>query len=146
VLYWEANLDPISDDYTTDEIGAGELFDRWRGRLTDGDGWSQRLGEPWVDVWWSVTTPEIAGTYERAPFESHGYDWLVGADHFLTHFTWPMNADTGEPLNWLRLPVLDKLWRPGQGDKGGFIEEATGWKPSALQSYVNVETLVQAIR
>lgn len=144
-LYWEAHLDPMSGDYTPDEIDARELFELWRRRLDD-DGWSKRLGEPWVDIYWFVSSPDGGGTFESAPFEGHEYDWLVEGDDFLSFYTWPENAETGELLNWLRLPVRDKLWRPGQGDKGGFIQEATGWKPSALQAHVSVQTLVQAVR
>lgn len=36
-------------------------------------------------------------------------------------------------MNWARLPVMDRGWNKTAADKGGFIQEATGWKPSALQ-------------
>jgi len=35
-------------------------------------------------------------------------------------------------------------WNARRGDKGGFIQEATGWKPSILQPFVSVETLAEA--
>ena len=50
-----------------------------------------------------------------------------------------MAADeAGRQLNWLTLPVADKLWRPGRPDKGGFIHEMTGRKPAPLQPYLHV--------
>ncbi|WP_328491313.1 hypothetical protein OHS59_44295 [Streptomyces sp. NBC_00414] len=33
-------------------------------------------------------------------------------------------------LLWLRSTVLDRGWNNSTADKGGFIQEATGWKPS----------------
>lgn len=144
VLYWEANGDPISDDFTPDDIEAPALFAEWRRWLKLRDGWSKAMGEPWVDIIWFVTTTEHAGTFEGAPFQV--LEWLRDDDDFLTFFTWPVDASSREPLNWLRLPVDDKLWREARGDKGGFIQEATGWKPSPLQSYVNVDVLVKASR
>ncbi|MBC2868546.1 hypothetical protein H1R13_27335 [Streptomyces mexicanus] len=44
-----------------------------------------------------------------------------------------MHAETGERVNWMRLPVMDRGWNGTTADKGGFIQEATGWKPSPLQ-------------
>jgi len=41
------------------------------------------------------------------------------------------------------LPVQDKLWRPGQAGKGGFIQEATGWKPAILQPFVYLQSLLE---
>ena len=68
------------------------------------------------------------------------------AKDFLSFFTWPEDAETGKPLNWLELPVVDKLWRPNRADKGGFIQEATSWKPSILQPYVYLSSLERAVR
>jgi hypothetical protein len=53
-----------------------------------------------------------------------------------------MNADTGERLNLLTLPVVDKLWDHTHADKGGFIQSATGWKPSVLHPFVYLPTLM----
>ncbi|NER28870.1 MAG: hypothetical protein F6J89_14840 [Symploca sp. SIO1C4] len=60
---------------------------------------------------------------------------------FLNYFTSPVHFKTGEPLNWLSLPVVDKLWNNQRADKGGFIQEATGWKPSILQPFVYLRAL-----
>jgi len=56
----------------------------------------------------------------------------------------PVNAKTGEPLNWFALPVVDKRWNTRRADKGGFIQEHTGWKPSVLQPYVYLPSLMEA--
>jgi len=47
-----------------------------------------------------------------------------------------------EPLDWLTLPVVDKLWNARRADKGGFIQVATQWKPAILEPYVYLPTLV----
>jgi hypothetical protein len=144
-LSWELYEDPISGNYLPDEIDAEDLFQLWVERVT-GQESVRELGEGWVNVYWSVNSIP-AGVYETAPFVAHFPSLKILYNQtFLTFFTWPRNAETGEPVNWLRLPVVDKLWRDGRADKGGFIQEATGWKPSALQPLVNVETLRAARR
>ncbi len=51
----------------------------------------------------------------------------------------------------VQVDTLELFWEldgaprtPDHADKGGFIQEATGWKPSPLQPFVNVETLAAA--
>lgn len=122
-LYWEVEGDPISDDLTPDEIGSLELFRRWR----------QRYSDDVQKISWFV---QGAQTHEFAPFQGE-QDWL-------THYYWPVNADTGERANFLQLPVVDKLWRPGRADKGGFIQEALGWKPSPFQASADFAVLSRA--
>ncbi|AGJ59507.1 MULTISPECIES: hypothetical protein [Streptomyces] len=52
-----------------------------------------------------------------------------------------MNTETGEQLNWLRLPVVDQGWHATADDRGGFIQQATGWKPSPLQPTMDVRQI-----
>jgi hypothetical protein len=66
-------------------------------------------------------------------------------EHFLTHYKMPVNAETGEPINWLRLPVLDRGWSATACGKGGFIQEVTGWKPSPLQATMDVVQIGRAV-
>ena len=61
--------------------------------------------------------------------------------NFLDYYSSPIDCETGEKLNWLALPVEDKLWNSKCQNKGGFIQEATGWKPSILQPYVYLPAL-----
>jgi hypothetical protein len=136
-LDWEVEGDPISDNYTPDEISAEDLLAEWVRTRTKTD-------EGWARISWYILP-----AWENAPFGP----WK---EHFLTYFSWPVNA-RGEHLQWMRLPVEDKLWHPGgkgrtgrtvreRSDKGGFIQEATGWKPSPLQDLVHVGTLLVAAR
>ena len=136
VAYWEVSFDPISDDYIPAEIDARDLFDLWveqvRGRYPDG----------LVPISWFVVC-EANGKLERMPFQFNHCPDLPPPDDFLTFFTWPVNPMTGEPLNWLTLPVMDKRWHLERGDKGGFIQQATGWKPGILQPHVFLESLLR---
>ena len=63
---------------------------------------------------------------------------------FLSHYTWPEDPKTGDRLNWLTIPVADRHWTAGHANKGGFIQEATGWKPSILQPSLYLPGLLKA--
>lgn len=131
VLIAEPDGSSMSDDYLPEEISAEELWRLWVDRYAvtyhreDPDNY--RLGE--VPIYWTVTLPTVTGVFEAAPHTPN-----VLSKDFLSHYTHPTHAQTGEPLNWARLPVLDRAWNDTASDKGGFIQEATGWKPSPLQS------------
>ncbi|MFD0207440.1 MULTISPECIES: hypothetical protein [Saccharothrix] len=124
-LSWEITGDPISYDYTPDEIDAVDLLRLWVDRCHPDNGSERSFGPGMMCISWFVDGPE-AHHFEAAPFTAAP----LGDENFLTFYTWPAHVDTGEPLNWLTLPVRDKLWHDGQADKGGFLQEATGWKPS----------------
>lgn len=136
-LYWEVNGDPITDDYTPDEISAHELLDLWVKRL-DALTSPDVYGPGMVHISWFVAARQDA-KFEFAPFqlEKFGDDWL-------DVYTWPVDTTTRERVNFLALPVEDKLWDDSHNDKGGFIQSATGWKPSPLQPSVHVPTLLAA--
>ena len=76
------------------------------------------------------------------PFQFNHFSGEAEED-FLTVFTWPIDSATGARLNWLSLPVVDKFWNAEAARKGGFIQEATGWKPGILQPYVYLPSLLQ---
>lgn len=120
----EVNGTSISDDWLPDEISAAELFRQWNRRYVKDDGW--------VSIYWSVQGDGIG---ETAPFQP------AWGEDFLTHYTWPLNAD-GERLNWNSLPVLDGRWY-SEGTKGGFFQEHTGWKPAPFTDRVHVPTIVE---
>lgn len=130
-LGWELNGDPISDDWAPTEITAAELMRRWLRTNPD-------RGTGLVRIYWYVAGE---GIFEHAPFQRSAWPWLT--QDFLTHYTTPMDP-AGRAVNWARLPVEDKLWTPTRGDKGGFIQSATGWKPSPLQPTVPLALLVDA--
>ena len=83
--------------------------------------------------------------FERFPTSETPEDSKT-VEEFLVHFTWPVNSVSGERLSWLDLPLVDKLWNSQRGDKGGFIQQATGWKPSILQPYVYLPALTSAMQ
>jgi hypothetical protein len=126
-LGWEVLGDPVSDDYTPDEISAAELWSIWRRQYKD-----ERL-----EIFWLVHGDGIA---EFAPFIGQG----VGGEDFLSFFSWPVDSE-GTRLRWTDLPVEDKLWNPERADKGGFIQEYTGWKPSAFQREMDVALIERIV-
>lgn len=139
VAYWEVSCDPISDDYTPQEIDAADLFHLWV--KTYRKDWHNDL----IPIGWYVRGKTI---FEFFP---HQYDHTpaltaqYGREDFLSFFSHPVDPKTKEPINWLKLPVVDKAWKPGRSDKGGFIQEATGWKPSILQPFIHLDALMSAV-
>jgi len=136
VTIWEVKLDPISDSFDPEEIDADSLLRRWAKRV------GPEHPDGLVPIYWFVDSPGHS-KFERMPFQAH-HQLPTGEviPDFLSCYTWPENPNTGERLNWLSLPVEDKLWRKGRADKGGFIQEATGWKPSLLQPFVYLPALL----
>ena len=132
---WEAHLDPMSGDFTPDDISAVDLLRDWTERV------EEEFPNGLVPIYWYVLQ-ESHGNLEWMPFQLCHLPSPPPED-FLTHFTWPVNPATGERLNWLTLPVVDKLWNNTRADKGGFIQEATGWKPSILQPFVYLPAILK---
>ncbi|MFI9332602.1 hypothetical protein ACIGZJ_34355 [Kitasatospora sp. NPDC052868] len=143
---WEASYSSMSDDYLPEEISARDLYLKWAGRrqnhlAADHPG-RYVAGE--VSISWFITSPDRPDrVFEGAPFQQH-VPGLEGLEDFRTHFTPPVHAVSGEPLNWLRLPVEDLGWNEHRRDKGGFVQEALGWKPAPLQHTMNVAQLAAA--
>lgn len=146
-LYWEVAGDPISDNYLPseisedDRISAADLWAMWVDYEIDRPatrwGTLEHLPIEWQRITWTVQGTD-AGIFEFAPHQEK--QWADQED-FLTHYFEPQDTQTRVRVQWPRLPVVDKLWRPGRGDKGGFIQEATGWKPAPFQPFVNVRQL-----
>ncbi|MEZ0092426.1 hypothetical protein [Streptacidiphilus sp. EB129] len=132
VLSWEVDGDPITDDYTPSAISAHELWDLW---------FPKYASDGTAPIHWSVKGNGIA---ESAPFQigqaQDQPDFLSPDDGF----TWPEQTRSGERVNWLRLPVRDKLWHGQRGDKGGFIQELLGWKPSPLEPVFHARAIAAA--
>lgn len=137
VAYWEVELDPMSDDYTPDEISAQELLRKWAARV------SKKHPNGLIPIHWFVESREEA-KFAAMAFAYDHFEGKYTIENFLDFFGWLEHAVTGEPLNWLTLPVAEKLWNTRQANKGGFIQEATGWKPSILQPYVYLPALLTA--
>jgi len=126
----------MSDEYTPDEADAETLFRRWGKRA------AEVFPNGLVPISWYVDHAE-GGRFEAMPFQ-YVEDSGRADENFLTYYEWPVHAVTAERLNWFTLPVEDKLWNDTQADKGGFIQEFTGWKPSILQPFVYLPSLVRA--
>lgn len=107
----------------------------------------RRSGRAYTDglipIHWFVESPGHA-KIERMPFQYSIPPLRMSGplDDFLTFYSWPVNARSGDPLNWLTLPVVDKAWNSKRAGKGGFIQEATGWKPAILQPFVFLPSLL----
>ena len=134
LAWWEVHLDPLSDDYTPDAISAENLFDIWVSEVL------KTYPGGLLPIFWSVKGYK---QFEKMPFQ-YDHSNLSDPDDFLTYNTWPVNIDNGEELNWLSLPVVDKGWNLKKSDKGGFIQQATGWKPSILQPFVYLKSLANS--
>lgn len=136
---WEISGDPISDNYSPDEIDAVDLLKRWLERSYPDHTTESLYGPGMVGIYWFV---DIAGMFETADCTADVY--RHDDETFLTHFTQPRHTDTDETINWNRVPVADKLWDQGHADKGGFFLTATGWRPSPLQPAVYVPGVLRA--
>ena len=132
VAEWSADLESISDNYDPIDTNASSLFDMWASQVR------KKYTNGLVPISWTVSCREAA-KFEFMPFQFNHFDWK---ENFLTFYGWPMHSKTGEPLDWLTLPVNDKRWETEGGvDKGGFIQAATGWKPSIFQAFVPLDAL-----
>ncbi|WP_432004562.1 hypothetical protein [Streptomyces parvus] len=145
-LHWEPDGSAMSDDYLPEEADATQLWRMWVDRY--GNRYHQddpAVYDPWhVPIYWAITSVGPGGgTFEHAPHQTISLTRLL-KQNFLTHYSHPTHEKTGERVNWLRLPVLDHEWNAEQADKGGFIQEATGWKPSPLQPFMDVQQVAHA--
>ena len=132
--YWEVHSDPMSNDYSPNETEAMDLLRKWAEKMKN------EYEDNLIPISWYVRSK---GLFEKMPFQFL-HNSVANDETFLDHFTWPVNKLTGDPLNWLLLPVVDKLWNKDREDKGGFIQEATGWKPSILQPVVYLPSIMSA--
>jgi predicted GIY-YIG superfamily endonuclease len=82
-----------------------------------------------VSVYWSVAHD---GGAETAPFPNLWGNHHPDLGDFLTWFSWPWDARTGAPVNFLHLPIEHRFPR--------FVE-ALGWRPEPLASRCPVSLL-----
>lgn len=131
--YWEVAGDPISDEYDPNDTTSEELLALWARSARE------KYPDGLVPIYWFVRT-QTGSIGSLIPFQ---FPHLSLHADFLTEFTWPTEEATGERLRWVTLPVIDKRWNRRSSSKGGFIQEATGWKPSILQPHLFLPSLLE---
>ncbi|WP_204104698.1 MULTISPECIES: hypothetical protein [Spirulina sp. CCY15215] len=132
--HWEVAEDVITDNYTPDEISAKDLLTIWSQQV------EQTYPNGLISISWYVVGSGFKTEFFPFAFDPQNDE---RRKDFLHHYTWPIDARTRKEINWLELPVRDKLWNTEKSDKGGFIQEATSWKPSILQPYVYLPSLTK---
>lgn len=131
-LEYEVAGSIVGDEYDLAEYPADLMLEEYvrqvdSGKLQDANG----LPEGHRHITWSIHGSNLGG--ELAPFQPDRWSDMPEHEDFLTFFQWPKSAVDGVKLNFLQLPVRDMAWNKQQRDRGGFIQEATGWKPAAFQ-------------
>lgn len=157
-LHWKADGDEVGDSCSPMRFDASATWKLWVDELVQAGRFDKAAGPGWVRLYWFVRglrigtfatlRPDVAAGLISTPevLERVPAGILAANQAFLDHFTWPVNADTGSPVNWLQLPVADKSWTTDRTTTGGFIQEATGWKPAPLQPLIHLPTMALSAR
>jgi len=83
-----------------------------------------------VPIYWFVRgDPRVC---EDAPNDYRHHD--LPGENFLTFFTPPVDAKTGEPLNWWRLPVRNTRFPE--------LARGLGWLPSPFQRFAPLRSII----
>ena len=86
-----------------------------------------------VPIWWLVRGDDDGFGCERAPFE-YGDGTYRPAHSILTYYHPPVNAKTGEPIDWYRLPVINSQFLK--------FAAALDWLPSPGQPFAPLRSIV----
>lgn len=127
-LDYEVNCSSMSDDWIVDEIDAFDLFDMWFDRYYD-----KFSGQ--APIYWFVAGPSV---FESA-IPQFGPAWD-------SYYYPPIEASTGRRVPLCALPVRREHWCEKASDKGGFIEEATRWRPTPFTTSVSMDMLMDLAR
>lgn len=130
-LFLEYQIDGVSDspyDYIDEDEWSPETFVQFAVAKLKRDyrDWYDSDAAP---LYWSVVGESIGG--ETAPF-ANGH--IGSHENFLTHYSWPIDEQTMEPLNVFLLPI-----RPCVPE----LEVGLGYKPAALQATIPIRTIVE---
>jgi hypothetical protein len=130
---YELWYDPITDDYSPNDISARDLYQQWRKHVVN-----SRYGDL-IPIIWFVSGPGI--------FESHPiYQHVDNRNGYDDHFTEPQRTD-GQQFDWDDLPIIRKRWNTNDKVvKGGFVEELTGWRPQSHQMWVSLNEIDQLVK
>lgn len=139
----ESNWEKRANLFLYPEVECSAMVDEVH--YLDGEGqfeeyvqYLERRYPEWLDadavpIIWSVRSREsVDSIYETAPFQPFAPGW----GDFLTHFTWPVDAKTGERLDWYRMPVIN--------DRFPEFAEALAWTPSPLQPTCPLSSILQS--
>ena len=121
-LYPELDCSSCVDD-AGDQSGVGQLafyIDQIR------DHYPERWESDAVPIYWAVRGD---GIFEAAP-----NNVVDRRKNFLSVFTPPIDAETGEPMNWWRLPVRNERFPA--------FAEALGWLPSPFQVFAPLRSIM----
>jgi predicted GIY-YIG superfamily endonuclease len=130
-LYPELDCSAMVDDaWELDGQGQFEEYVQYLER-----GHAEWLAADAVPIVWSVHDGNN-GVFEAAPFTAWGDS--VGWGNFLAHYTWPVDAINGEPLDWYALPVVN--------DRFPEFAKALAWTPSPLQPTCPLASIVRSRR
>jgi predicted GIY-YIG superfamily endonuclease len=125
-LYPELDCSAMVDDYwELDGEGQFEEYVRYIQRR-----YAQWWDTDAVPIVWAVHN-SWGQVFESAPYTEER-PW----GDFLTHFTWPIDAVTGERLDWFKLPVIN--------DRFPEFSKALDWTPSPLQPTCPLRSIVQS--
>lgn len=134
-LEWDVERGAFySMNWVPSEITASELFSLWHVEHVGPSGS--------VALFWTVCAESGWGRrreVERYPYTARHP--LVGGRSFGDLFTVPVSEQTGDTIDWTRLPVADKGWHPGRIDSSGFVQEALRLKPMPLQPVLDLESI-----
>ena len=148
-LHWKADGDEVSESCNPEEMDGPAVWRLWIDTLVANNRLETIAGPGWVRLYWYVRGLRV-GTFPTVPPDVAGglfacTERSLMATHqaFLDYFTWPVHLVNRTPVNWLRLPVPDKYWNADRMSRGGFIQEATGWKPAPLQPFIHIPTMAR---
>ena len=127
VLWWELDYEMITDDYLPGEADCFELFEEWDSILR-----RKKLPDE-RPIWWFVVGPGVCEFAQGDPSAPN-------TGHFNEHY-YLGDAAGNYRMDIDVLPVASKNWRSGNADKGGFIQQATGWQPTPLLPTVSLSML-----
>ncbi|MDY7101203.1 MAG: hypothetical protein S0880_08450 [Actinomycetota bacterium] len=138
-LDWELrDATYFSENWVPAEIDAAGLLRLWAARVG-------RDGDVLTIVWWVVMERRFGRQLVVDRWPVRRPPAVLGRPSFSDVFSVPVSERTGDVVDWHRVPVLDKRWVRDRVDPGGFIQEATGWKPTALQPSVRLTTLIDPV-
>jgi hypothetical protein len=139
-LSYEVDNDPISEDFNARWDSPHDVFDAWRERYLKA---RERSPLPYmarcVPITWFISgcaTFESAHPGNYALYGEETHSWW--GDFYTRPYDIQGQSFIGDVKD---IPVLHKQWTAKRQDKGGFITEATGWKPFPLQRWVDLDQL-----